>query len=239
MDPYVYPNTSVLINKLGITDEQQLITVEAQLIIANILEVESFISEVDFDSYHSLQQLHRHLFNELYEWAGEFRSINIYKHERILDGLSVIYSDSKHIRTNLESIFDWQQEIKWEHKNIRLPVYFAKLMTDLWRVHPFREGNTRTVSVFMKLFAQHHNLPFNAELLSNNAGYLRNALVMAAINEAPDPSYLHRIINDALATDVSNKLAKNDSSPEKYRTIGSYNVSNYEEKPFSTDYDES
>ncbi len=106
MDPYVYPNTNVLINKLGITDEQQLITVEAQLIIANILEIESLISEVNFDSYRSLQQLHRHLFNELYEWAGEFRSINIYKRERILDGLSVIYSDSKHVRTNLETIFN-------------------------------------------------------------------------------------------------------------------------------------
>lgn len=46
MDPYVYPNTSVLINKLGITDEQQLITVEAQLIIANLLEIESLISKV-------------------------------------------------------------------------------------------------------------------------------------------------------------------------------------------------
>lgn len=160
MDPYVYPNTSVLINKLGITDEQQLITVEAQLIIANLLEIESLISKVDFDSYHSLQQIHRLLFNELYEWAGEFRSINIYKTERILGGISVIYSDSLQIQTNLASIFDWKQEITWTHQNIRLPIYFAKLMTDLWRVHPFREGNTRTVSVFMKLFAQHHNLPF-------------------------------------------------------------------------------
>lgn len=112
-------------------------------------------------------------------------------------------------------------------------------MTDLWRVHPFREGNTRTVSVFMKLFAQHHNLSFNAELLSNNAGYLRNALVMAAINEVPDPTYLHKIINDALSIDVSNSLSDSDASSEKYRTIGSYNVSSYEENLFSTDPHES
>lgn len=239
MDPYVYPNTSVLINKLGITDEQQLITVEAQLIIANLLEIESLISKVDFDSYHSLQQIHRHLFNELYEWAGDFRSINIYKNERILGGISVIYIDSLQIQTDLASIFDWKQEITWTHQNIRLPIYFAKLMTDLWRVHPFREGNTRTVSVFMKLFAQHHNLPFNAELLSNNASYLRNALVMAAINEAPDPTYLHKIINDALSIDFSASLSDSGTFSEKYRTIGSYNVSSYEEKPFSTDHDES
>ncbi len=64
MDPYVYPNTSVLINKLGITDEQQLITVEAQLIIANILEVESFISEVDFDR----SQTNRPKFAHVYKY---------------------------------------------------------------------------------------------------------------------------------------------------------------------------
>ena len=89
----------------------------------------------------------------------------------------------------------------------------------------------------MKLFAQHHHIPFDAELLSENAGYLRNALVMTAINEAPDPTYLHRIINDALSIEISNHSSEHNAPVEKYRAIGPYNVSSYEEKPFSTDYD--
>lgn len=58
----------------------------------------------------------------------------------------------------------------------------------------------------MKLFAEKHDLSFNAELLSQNAGYLHNALVMDAVEEAPEGSYLQKIIVDALTshhTDIS------------------------------------
>lgn len=55
---------------------------------------------------------------------------------------------------------------------------------------PFREGNTRTVSLYMKLFADSVGLDFDDKLLSDHTGYLRNALVMASIGEYAEPQHL-------------------------------------------------
>lgn len=238
MDPYVYPNSNVLMNKLNIQDEQELIDVEAQLLIAGIIDIHSIIDDLDFHDYTCLQTIHRFLFEDLYTWAGEFRTINIYKSERVLSGLSITYSDNSRIESDLKQIFKWAATINWTHKNSQLPSQFAKFMTDIWRVHPYREGNTRAVSIYMKLFADKHGLSFDAELLSQNAGYLRNALVMAAVDEAPEPSYLYRIITDALNLNTTQIFQNADTSSEKYQTIGQYDVTNYEEKPFDTKKDE-
>ncbi|MCA9725984.1 MAG: fic/DOC family protein, partial [Kurthia sp.] len=74
MDPYVYQNSNVLINKLNIMDEQKLIDVEAQLIIASVVDIYSIIDDLDFTDSTSLQIIHRFLFENLYTWAGEFRT---------------------------------------------------------------------------------------------------------------------------------------------------------------------
>lgn len=55
------------------------------------------------------------------------------------------------------------------------------MIAEIWEVHPFREGNTRTVSVFAFLFLKQYGYDLNAELLSRHAKYFRNALVMAAL----------------------------------------------------------
>jgi len=237
MDPYVYPQTTVLKNKLNITDEQQLVTIEAQLVIAGILDIESITSSIDVDDFISLKKIHYHLFHMLYEWAGEFRSINIYKSEKVLNGLSISYSDFLEIETDLLGIFKWSATANWNMANQYLLEDFSKLMTDIWRVHPFREGNTRTVSIFMKLFADVKGLAFNEQLLSQNAGYLRNALVMAAVEEAPEEEYLYKIVGDALSSAINKPVVNSEVNRSKYQSIGRYDVSNYEEKPFTTDVD--
>lgn len=237
MDPYIYPGTQILKNKLNIHDEQELINIEAQLLIAGIIDIPSIIDEIDFKQYQSLQTIHFFLFQDLYEWAGEFRSINIYKSELVLGGVSVMYSDYQTINAELEAIFKWINNVVWNHTNLNLAQDFSKLMTDIWRVHPFREGNTRAVSIFMKLFADKHDIPFNAQLLSENAGYLRNALVLAAVAEAPEPQHLLRILSDALALLETPTETQDRDESSSYTVIGKYNVSNYEEKPFKTDYE--
>lgn len=238
MDPYVYDNSTILINKLNIKDEQQLIAIEAQLLIAGLIDIDTIIEDINFDHYHSLQTIHHFLFETLYTWAGDFRTINIYKSEKVLNGLSITYSDHTKIQHDLQYIFNWAKQVTWSHQNPQLPSLFSKLMTDIWRVHPYREGNTRTVSIFMKLFAEKHDLSFNAELLSQNAGYLRNALVMAAVEEAPEDSYLQKIIVDALTSHHTDTSSQSKAqAKEKYEMIGNYHVAHYEEKPFETNKD--
>lgn len=237
MDPYIYPGTQVLKNKLNIQDEQELINIEAQLLIAGILDIPSILDEIDFQQYQSLQKIHCFLFQELYEWAGEFRSINIYKSERVLGGVSFMYSDYQTIPSELEAIFKWVNTVVWNRTNLNLARDFSTLMTDIWCVHPYREGNTRAVSIFMKLFADKHNIPFNAQLLSENAGYLRNALVLAAVEEEPEPQHLLKIMSDALGLLETHTQTEDIDESCTYHVIGKYNVSNYEEKPFKTNYD--
>lgn len=219
-------------------DENKLINVEAQILIAGLIDINSIINDLDFTDYTCLQKIHRSLFGELYKWAGKFRTINIYKNEAVLNGLSIKYSDKNRIVEDLKAIFHWASQVEWSHENHQLPSQITKLMTDVWRVHPYREGNTRTVSIFIKLFTDKHGISFRAELLSQNASYLRNALVMAAVHEEPEPSYLHRIILDALTLNSSEITKTNKVDSTKYQTIGQYDVTNYEEKPFYTKPDE-
>ena len=238
MDPYIYPKTNILINKLDIRDEEQLIDVEAQLLIAGIIDISSISQKIDFQKYESLQLIHHFIFQELYSWAGEFRTVNISKSERVLNGLSISYSDKDHIISDLKTIFSWSESKKWSYSNPNLVKDFSAFMIKLWRVHPYREGNTRTVSIFMKLFAEASSLDFNAQLLSQHAGYLRNALVLATVEEAPEPQYLWNMISDALDVVDFNKFMPDDEASSKYQVIGNYNVSKYEEKPFEIDLDD-
>jgi|SRR5690625_1014718 len=104
MDPYVYKGTNILINKLNIRDEQDLIDVEAQLFIANVLDISSIIPQINFQTYENLQKTHHFLFQELYTWAGKFRTVNIYKAEQVLNGLSITYSDKNQIKSELKNV---------------------------------------------------------------------------------------------------------------------------------------
>lgn len=237
MDPYIYANTNILINKLNIRDEQQLIDVEAQLLIAAIVDISSISDEIDFQKYESLQTIHHFLFQELYSWAGKFRTVNISKGERVLNGLSVVYSDKDQIISDLKTVFSWSKSRQWDYSNPRLVEDFSMLMAKLWRVHPYREGNTRTVSIFMKLFAEANRLDFNAQLLSQHAGYLRNALVLAAVEEAPEQQYLLNMMTDALDVVDLDRFKSDDEASSNYQVIGQYDVSKYEEKPFKTDFE--
>nr|WP_276569483.1 Fic family protein [Lysinibacillus sphaericus] len=186
------------------------------MLIAGILDVSSITHEIDFQKYESLQMIHHFLFHELYSWAGEFRTINIFKGEHVLNGLSVTYSDKNHIVSDLKSVFTWSKSKQWKYSNLRLIEDFSTFMTKLWRVHPYREGNTRAISIFMKLFAEANKLDFNAQLLSQNAGYLRNALVLAAVEEAPEPKYFLKMMTDALDVADFNKFKPDDEASSNY-----------------------
>ena len=237
MDPYIYANTNILINKLNIRDKQQLIDVEAQLLIAAIVDISSISDEIDFQKYESLQTIHHFLFQELYSWAGEFRTVNIAKSERVLNGLSVVYSDKDQIISDLKTIFSWSKSRQWDYSNPHLVEDFSMMMAKLWRVHPYREGNTRTISIFMNLFAEANRLGFSAQLLSQHAGYLRNALVLAAVEEAPEQQYLLNMMTDALDVVDFDRFKSDNEASSNYQVIGQYDVSKYEEKPFTTDFE--
>ncbi len=73
-----YPNTTCLINKFGITDDKKLCEIEGEITFAKaaVLESSTIDAQLDFEYYKSI---HRFLFEDLYDWAGELREIDISK----------------------------------------------------------------------------------------------------------------------------------------------------------------
>lgn len=74
----------------------------------------------------------------------------------------------------------------------------AHLFPPVWQVHPFREGNTRSVVMLMTLFVEAHGYFVDKELLAASAGYVRDSLVMASIDQFSEFEHLERILFDAV-----------------------------------------
>lgn len=94
-----YPGTNVLRNKFGYTDPGQLATAESAITAARAAELARTPVAPSFDFEH-LQTLHRHLFGDLYEWAGEQRTINT-----MAGNLGISHDPHESIDTEAERIF--------------------------------------------------------------------------------------------------------------------------------------
>src|ERR1700683_2670706 len=77
-DPYLYPDTNVLKNLRGLTDPKQLARFEARRTHRRIAELIDTPMPGRFDIAH-FKAIHRHIFQDVYEWAGQFRTVNISK----------------------------------------------------------------------------------------------------------------------------------------------------------------
>lgn len=102
-DPYLYPDVPVLRNKLDIKTEKTLDLVEAEQSRANMM----LLYDAPFSDFtpKGLRHIHEYLFGDIYDWAGEYRIINIQKAERLLGGRSVWYSNDDDIERDLAVAF--------------------------------------------------------------------------------------------------------------------------------------
>lgn len=196
-DPYLYDDVPVLRNKLDIKVEQTLDQIEAELSRANMM----LLYEQGFQDFSpaGLCEIHRELFGDIYDWAGQYRIINIEKREAILAGRSVWYSNDESISEDLECAFQQLTKLPWAEMNREQFVqHMARRFPTIWQVHPFREGNTRTVVMMMTFFAEHHGYYMDQELLAASAGYVRNSFVMASLDQFSEYEHLERILMDAV-----------------------------------------
>jgi fido (protein-threonine AMPylation protein) len=141
--------------------------------IVELLNQDNFKLSVDY-----LKYIHKYLFQDVYEFAGEFRKIDFSKHEKILNNDSVAYGDCKTLTESLE--YDISLEKEKDYKDMSI-VEMIKNITDftsnIWQVHPFREDNTRTTAVFIYKYLNSLNFNQNISIYKNKASYFRNALV--------------------------------------------------------------
>jgi fido (protein-threonine AMPylation protein) len=203
IDPYLYPDTEILINKFNIQDAEKLAEIEANYTALRMDEsVASSIGD-KFDSEH-LATIHKFIFQDIFNWAGKFRTINIFREELVLGGLSIEYADCTEIKRRLDRELKALNSVDWPKLNKqRCAKKLSRHFASIWQIHPFREGNTRTVTTFICNFATHKGLELKTEMFKDNAEYLRLALVAATaifddIGDRRKFEYLDKIISGVL-----------------------------------------
>lgn len=213
---YCYPNSETLVNKYNIRDKDLLEKFEIQKVTVKLLGLDIKPDRLDytFDTEH-LMRMHKYLFGDIYEWAGTLRDENIYKSERVLSGGSAEYADYLEIAAKLTGMFEKYQAVDW-HDTSNLSNMTAEFLQELWNIHPFREGNTRTCVTFLWHYLKGRGINFRLELLKNNPMYVRDSLVMANYNEK---QYIQKIVSDALLNSSSDEiyLQHKDTSEEQYQ----------------------
>ena len=144
---YRYQNSSVLINKLGITSAEAFELAERDIVGFNMLDIR-YMNPVpgNFDLKH-LKDIHKHLFEDIFSWAGETRTVNI--------GKTLPFTSWLLINDYAEDIFT---KLKKENYLIETPQQeYVKRMAHYFgevnALHPFREGNGRTQKVFFEYLA--------------------------------------------------------------------------------------
>lgn len=220
-DLYLYENSSVLKNKLDIQDEKDLDLAEAELSRANMM----ILYEEGFNDFSSkgICKIHKILFGDVYEWAGQYRKINIQKREEILAGKSVWYSNCTDIELDLHKAWNSINNVDWSKlSRLDFAENVARFFPALWQVHPFREGNTRTIVMLMTFFVEHYGYFFDQMLMAESAGYVRNSLVLASLGEYSEYEHLEKILCDAICDepiDYSNTdTLTQDDKKDKYKT---------------------
>lgn len=148
---YCYPNSDVLINKLGLTEESTLGEAEVELTQARI---EQFDPDFDDISLAALRGIHRYLFQDIYHWAGELREVDISKGATRFANITRVEPEANKLFLQLAKE-NYLVGLPREKFVARLAHYYCELNV----IHPFRDGNGRAQRLLF-------------EVISINAGYL-------------------------------------------------------------------
>ena len=149
-----YEGTTCLVNKLGIRDEEKLAKVEAQITFAKTVMLDENPIEGNFDFEH-LKRIHEFLLCDLYEWAGQIRTVDISKKRtKFLDAASIEEIANKCFYKIAEGYLD---DLPFEEFAKRI----AEFYNDVNYIHPFREGNGRAQRVYFTQLIRHYGYDIN------------------------------------------------------------------------------
>ena len=146
--------------------------------IAQIISENSFVfSPIE------LLTIHKRLFEGIYSHAGTIRDYNISKQEWVLDGDTVIYGNAYNLRETLD--YDLSLEKNFDYTGLsteEIIKHLARFISNLWQIHIFGEGNTRTTAVFLIKYLSKLGFNVTNDIFADNSWYFRNALVRANYN---------------------------------------------------------
>jgi cell filamentation protein len=174
-DSYFFPGTNILRNKLNIHDNDELKQKEAEITFEKLVDLYIKPIQGNFDSEH-WKNIHKYLFEDIYDWAGEYRYVNMRKET----GFTEVQNIGIFLDGELELM---NQGIKSVYSTYSLAMFIAEYYVHLMEIHPFREGNGRSCREFLRQFVAEKtkNLPcgpheldwtrFDGDVILNNVQF--------------------------------------------------------------------
>lgn len=144
---YCYKDTDVLINKLNITNDEDLYNAERELVSLRLSAFNDNPLKGNFD-FDYLKNIHKYLFQDIYRQTGEIRNCNIAKQD--------LFCITEHIESFGTDVFNKLKKEKYflDYDNEKTLDKLVELFADINALHPFREGNGRSQRVFIESLAK-------------------------------------------------------------------------------------
>ena len=206
-------------------DQSDQDTEEADKVAVNITKL---LNERSFSlKVSEYLSIHRHIFEGVFEHAGEIRNYDISKKEWVLQGDTILYGRADDIMEALK--FDISEERQFKYRGLsvsQMIEHIVDFTAMIWQNHPFRQGNTRTTAVFMIKYLRSMGFNVNNDLFADNSWYFRNALVRANYRNPSkgidvDKSFLEKFFRNLI-------LNENNELKNRYMLIDpSSNPSSY------------
>lgn len=163
-DPYVYPGTQILRNKLDIHEAAELARVERRLVA---VRVDEGTPRGNFDLEH-LKAMHHHLFQDVYEWAGQVRTVEIAKGGDQFQFRQFIETGMADVHRRLVA----QQYLEGTSRQ-DFAAGAGRILGDINYIHPFREGNGRTQLQYLQQLGERAGHSVDLERLQRQANWIQ------------------------------------------------------------------
>ena len=144
---YCYPESNVLKNKLDIRDSNKLFKLEKQIVLAKAYVLRQDESNYELNKERFIY-IHHFLFGDIYDFAGKYRKENVIKGNFHFAEFEFIDEQLDYLMNKLKK----EKYLKGLDKN-NLAIRLAFYMSELNVLHPFREGNGRTIREFIREIA--------------------------------------------------------------------------------------
>lgn len=186
-EDYLIEGTDILKNKFNIVDFDKLSKIENSIVVTKLAYLYDYGMNGEFDSKH-LIELHKFLFDDIYEFAGLYRKIDMFKkysgfieHQLIEGEVERITNEYKNKEVLVSSTFD-------------IAKFLGDYYYDLIMIHPFREGNGRTIREFIRQFTSYKFPGYTIDFTKMN----KKNLLLGVVERNNYPLLLAFEINNTL-----------------------------------------
>ena len=137
-DPYTYEN-GVLKNKLNIRSYEKLNQAEADIGFAKLINIDAV--NVEYFDENLIKEIHKHIFADIFDWAGEYRTVPLIKYEAVLPRYTIPYSEPKNISKDLKKRLNDLNKIAWQDKSVEEISYlFSRFILQIHGPHLYSGG---------------------------------------------------------------------------------------------------